>query len=54
LARVGASHVIDERWFADVFYGKPLLTSLATLPSGQMIDVRLNSVVDGISVGDRF
>jgi outer membrane protein len=52
--QLGASYALDDRWFVDVFYSKSVLSTRSTLSTGQTIDVGLDPVAYGVSVGYRF
>jgi outer membrane protein len=53
-AQIGATIAVDDKWFVDVFYGKTPLKTKNTLSTGQTLDVTLDPVSYGITVGMKF
>jgi len=52
--QLGGTIAINEKWFVDVFYVKTPLKTKTTFSTGQTLDVTLDPVSYGISVGMKF
>lgn len=53
-AQIGATIAVDDKWFVDVFYGKTPLKTKNTLSTGQTLDVALDPISYGVTVGMKF
>jgi outer membrane protein len=52
--QVGATVMLNDRWFLDAVVAKTWLKTRTTLSTGQTLDIRLNPVTVAIAVGYRF
>ena len=53
-AQIGATIAVNDKWFVDVFYSKTPLKTKNTLSTGQTLDVTLDPVSYGVTVGMKF
>jgi len=53
-AQIGATYALNEKWFVDVFYSKTPLKTKNTYSTGQTLDITLDPVSYGVSVGMKF
>jgi outer membrane protein len=53
-AQLGATVALNEKWFVDVFYAKSKLTTTTHFSTGQTMDIALDPVSYGVTVGYKF
>jgi outer membrane protein len=52
--QIGATIALDKQWFIDAFYAKTTLANKTTLSTGQTVDITLDPVSYGITLGYKF
>jgi outer membrane protein len=52
--QIGITMAVNDRWFVDAYYSMSKLSTSATLSTGQSIDMALDPISYGLSVGYKF
>jgi outer membrane protein len=52
--QVGATFAVNDKWFVDLYLSKTMLTTQTKLSTGQVVDIALDPVSYGLSVGYKF